>query len=248
MKAAGCVCALGVVLTQILSASPGPVALWRGDGNANDSIGANHGVLGGGTSFASGIAPSTTGQAFEFDGVNDEVRVSVASDFRFTNGFSVTGWLLTTGSSDFAGLLDHFALTSDVLWAFLYVDGVAGTPVTSYNWVANHSSELILGRDTSASGRNVSGQLDEVAVYDRALTEAEVKALAGQLVITIRETAPGEATLSWPDTVAGFHLQENEAFDAAGWSDSPSGTNNPVTVPVTNGWKFYRLLKPDGSQ
>lgn len=46
-------------------------AFWRGEGNAQDSISSNHGVLQGNTNFAAG----RVGQAFNFDGLNDSVNV-----------------------------------------------------------------------------------------------------------------------------------------------------------------------------
>jgi hypothetical protein len=48
---------------------PGLFALWSGDGNANDSVGGNHGQLLKGVGFA----PGKIGQAFTFHNVGDQV-------------------------------------------------------------------------------------------------------------------------------------------------------------------------------
>jgi hypothetical protein len=178
-----------------LHASPGPVALWRGEGNASDFIG------------------DTYVTAFNLRSVDD-------------------------------GLSHHFALTCDDQQAILYVDGVAGPPVAAVNWVAHNSADMVLGRDTAVSGRNFSGQLDEVTIYTRALGGAEVQALAGKPALQIVATDPGQATVSWPDTASGFHLQINDTLETAGWIDAPSGTNNPVTVPTPLPARFHRLAKP----
>lgn len=281
-----------------LRGSPGPVALWRGEGNANDSAGTNHGVLVNGTSFAPGIAAGEGGQAFSFDGSNDEVQFANSPDFNLTNAVTVAGWLRTSGTADFSGLVDkftqagqvtgfqvtmsgnngfppnqsgilrsdlgvgntyvtafnprtvadgvshHFALTCDGQQAILYVDGVAGSPVAVANWVATNSADIVLGSDTDASGRHFTGQLDEVAIYPRALSAAEVQALAGTPPLQIVLSAPGQATLSWPQIVSGFRLQTNDSFAPTGWGNAASGTNNPANVSTPLAKKFYRLTKP----
>jgi hypothetical protein len=50
---------------------PGLVALWSGDGNGNDSVGGNNGMLVGGATLATG----KVGQAFSFNGANQFVQV-----------------------------------------------------------------------------------------------------------------------------------------------------------------------------
>jgi hypothetical protein len=49
--------------------------------------------------------------------------------------------------------------------------------------------------------------------------------------------------LSWPPT-SGWVLQETAKLEAPDWKNSPSGTNNPVTLPLTNSAMFYRLSHP----
>lgn len=281
-----------------LHGSPGPFALWRGDGNANDSAGTNPGVLVNGTTFAPGIAAGEGGQAFSFDGSDDEVRFANSPDFNLTNAVTVTGWLRTPGTADFSGLVDkftqagqvtgfqvtmsgnngfppnqsgtlrsdlgvgntyvtafnprtiadgvphHFAVTCDGQQAILYVDGVAGSPVVVTNWVATNSDDIVLGSDTDAFGRHFNGQLDEVAIYARALSAPEVQALAGKPILQIVLSAPGQATVSWPQTVSGFRLQTNDSFAPTGWGYAASGTNNPVIVPTPFSMRFYRLAEP----
>src|SRR4030095_4118922 len=50
---------------------PGLVAWWRGENNAADAAGTNHGALTNGTTFTEG----KVGQAFLFDGTNDSVEI-----------------------------------------------------------------------------------------------------------------------------------------------------------------------------
>ena len=63
-------------------------------------------------------------------------------------------------------------------------------------------------------------------------------------LLTIVRTPPGQATISWAPATPGFGLQENLNLSAATWSNSLSGTTNPITVPATLPAKFYRLYQP----
>lgn len=91
-----------------LCADPDPIAQWSADGTAADLIGLNHGVFLGIPSFVGGIVPGSTGEAFEFNGIDAEVRVAVPQNFDFSSGLTVTGWVRASGSGDFSGLIDKF--------------------------------------------------------------------------------------------------------------------------------------------
>jgi hypothetical protein len=63
------------------------VSWWGGDGNPNDIIGTNHGVMNG-----AAFAPGMVGQAFSFDGVNDYVEIPNSADLNPPGAFTVDGW------------------------------------------------------------------------------------------------------------------------------------------------------------
>ena len=66
----------------------------------------------------------------------------------------------------------------------------------------------------------------------------------GATTLHITNAAPGFATLWWTPPAPGFVLQETLSLAPAVWTNAPSGTNNPVTVPVHPPMRFYRLQKP----
>jgi hypothetical protein len=67
----------------------GLVALWTGDGNAQDSAGSNNGTLNGGVTFRK----SGAAQAFSFDGASGYVSVPHNSQWDFGNNpFSIALW------------------------------------------------------------------------------------------------------------------------------------------------------------
>jgi hypothetical protein len=66
----------------------------------------------------------------------------------------------------------------------------------------------------------------------------------GAPTLTIVPAAAGQATLSWTPDTPGFVMQETTSLSTTNWTNSASGTNNPVTVTVPGNTKFYRLFKP----
>lgn len=66
----------------------GLVSWWRGEGNANDSVGSNHGELRNGASFA----PGKVGQGFLLDGVDDFVFVPDSPSLDLTGEITIECW------------------------------------------------------------------------------------------------------------------------------------------------------------
>jgi hypothetical protein len=75
-------------MTSLGQLPEGLVALWSGDGNANDSVGGNNGQLVNGVDFA----PGKVGQAFDFEGASF-VQVPDAPDLHFTGEMTVEAWV-----------------------------------------------------------------------------------------------------------------------------------------------------------
>jgi len=67
----------------------------------------------------------------------------------------------------------------------------------------------------------------------------------GAPTLTIVPAAAGQAAISWsPATGTNWVLQEALSLSPANWTNSPSGSTNPVVVPAALPAKFYRLFKP----
>jgi hypothetical protein len=222
--AAACRLACG----QCVTPPSGILAWWPGEGNANDIIGADNGVLQGAVTFA----PGEVGQAFAFDGVQSFVTVpdSVAlrlssSDFTLSawifetqrnsdyqdcivskrgNG-NTNGWFLSVGGQrlsavtgklyyQVSGGSDPSSVSTQVLslnqWHYvvvvyraasqidLFIDGVldstaSGLPMPNPNTTA----DLHIGDDSDGIGYNFHGKIDEVAIFNRALTSNEVASI-----------------------------------------------------------------------
>ena len=69
--------------------------------------------------------------------------------------------------------------------------------------------------------------------------------IEGAPTLTIAPAGAGLAQISWtPATGTNWVLQERLSLTVGSWTNSPSGTNNPITVPAALPTKFYRLFKP----
>jgi hypothetical protein len=212
------------------AASAGLVDWWPAEGNANDLIGGNHGVLMNGATFA----PGRIGQGFSLDGADDFVEVPHTAGLNLPV-FSVGAWVffdraenagqrnfivakgdgasaqggfflahddLFFGSNSLVFSVDggpglysyvaipdafpvpafyHLAGTFDGSVARLYVNGnLVGTGSPSVPMMFN-SYSLRIGASHQMEVFGVDdrfrGIIDEVGLFDRALTDAEIEAL-----------------------------------------------------------------------
>src|SRR5207248_9700950 len=86
---------------------------WKGEGNANDEIGASNGTLGGNATFAPGLV----GQAFRVDGDGDSVLVGNPSSLQLQT-LTIEAWVkrsnATKATSDVSGVGVIFGYGSEI--------------------------------------------------------------------------------------------------------------------------------------
>jgi hypothetical protein len=198
----------------------GLVALWSGEGDANDSAGGNNGELTGDATYEKG----KVGRAFALDGtrgtsvnVGNPVQLqlqdftitlwikrdnteSVSADFprSVIFGYGQDGYALYFNSGGApilskynvrggetksrAAIKDtnwhHLAVTKSGTTVVFYVDGVA-FPATNAKYDAEFafSTDAAIGASGANSILNFWGLIDEVGIYNRALSGSEIKAI-----------------------------------------------------------------------
>jgi len=91
-------------------APSGLVAWWPGEGNADDVVGTNNGILQGGMSFG----PGEVGQGFVFNGSNGYVSVPSSPSITPTGPFTVEGWINYRGLNPQWNGLDIIAKGQDI--------------------------------------------------------------------------------------------------------------------------------------
>ncbi len=84
----------------------------------------------------------------------------------------------------------HAAGTYDGANAWLYMDGKLDGTMATAGVIAKNTQRVFLGANSEQTGRLWKGAIDEVRIYNRALTEAEVRYLADQ--------TPGDGQLYVP--------------------------------------------------
>jgi len=83
------------------------ISWWRADGNADDSVDGNHGVLVNGATYADGHV----GQAFNLDGVDDFVNVGYLPQLQGATGFTVMAWVYKISTHNNAGIIGKWDTT-----------------------------------------------------------------------------------------------------------------------------------------
>jgi subtilisin family serine protease len=120
---------------------------------------------------------------------------------------------------------------------------------------------LAIGAEGALAGGRVlspfAGRIDEAAVYNRALFDAEIAAIynagrAGKCgglppVILAASQAYGGIRIAWPVSATGFVLQETSS-PRGNWTNSSAsvvvqGNENVAAIATTGTAKFYRLRK-----
>lgn len=86
---------LAILFGPLLNSEAALISMWHADGNANDSIGGNNGVLVGSVTYDTG----KLGQAFKFDGINSSVVVPDSTSLDLQNNWTLSAWVYTTGMS-----------------------------------------------------------------------------------------------------------------------------------------------------
>jgi hypothetical protein len=213
---------------------PQMVSWWPGDGNANDIQDGNNGTLENGATFAPGLV----GQAFVFNGTNQDVLIGSPANLRITGAITLDAWvnpsqlpangelgsivtkwfgspghpnipadsyglwLINSGGnlrligaigdsvSEDMGLIGatniplnqwtHAAMTYDSSTGAntIYVNGTADGGRTRPNGITSNTTNVYIGRqDSSFAPRFFAGEIDEVEIFNRVLSQSEIQAI-----------------------------------------------------------------------
>jgi hypothetical protein len=99
--------------------------------------------------------------------------------YAFSGG--TRGWQAANTATELAfGEWYHVAATYDAnVGAIVYINGKADASNTNLDGIDVNQKSLLIGDNPEATGRLLDGMLDEVKIYNRALSEAEIFYLAG---------------------------------------------------------------------
>jgi len=149
----------------------------------------------------------------------------------------------------------HVVVTVDGRSAVtLYVDSsvqsvVEGAALSSIGSVANSASLLIGARDGGLDA--FQGRIDEVQIYNRALTAAEVEAMydPGQPTGLVAISGDGVVSLDWDDNtegdLTGYDLLRSTVSGGPYTlvAGSPFAASEHEDLTVTNGTAYYYVVR-----
>ncbi len=92
----------------------------------------------------------------------------------------VTGGDLNAKAPVTTGTWRHVALVYDGMYRYIYIDGVEDARVESTGQIDVSAYNLYIGENSQATGRQLAGAIDDVRIYDRAFSPAEVAGLTGR--------------------------------------------------------------------
>jgi hypothetical protein len=138
----------------------------------------------------------------------------------------------------FCFLLSAFCFRASGQYAINWhtIDGGGGTSTNG-----QYSVSGTIGQP-DASGPMTNGQYSLTGGFWALPVAVQTE---GAPTLAIVPDTPGNAQISWtPDTGTNWVLQERLSLTSGSWSNSLSGSTNPIVVPATLPTRFYRLFKP----
>jgi hypothetical protein len=182
-----------------------------------------------------------------------------------TSGLWEIGWGTNNSVSPLLDQWVHWAVVYDGASITLYRDGnqgafggTASQAVTAFvEYGSLDDGAIQIGSELAQSGdRTWNGLLDDVAVFNIALSQAQVQQImAGNFNGFVAPpplsvgVAGANAVVSWPATAPTFKLQSTTDLSGAGWSavnigSVLNGNQLTVTLPLMPATQFFRLVGP----
>ena len=192
--------------------------------------------------------PSTAGRIFSVvnqsqSGNNYDIQIETDNYTRFYAGGGVAVYTqpLPLNQWHFLGATLNAGSSAD-----LYLDGQLVATATGGHSVSGNP--VSIGESQVFTGRYFQGRIDEVAIYNVALTPAEIAALYTASLVPVLSIAPlqNKVVVTWPTNLAGYVLQTNSLLNSSNWGTvaapySVNSTNYAVTNPAIGSQLFYRL-------
>ncbi|HJT81599.1 MAG TPA: LamG domain-containing protein, partial [Chthoniobacterales bacterium] len=241
---------------RVCTPAPSGLTIWlAGDGNAFDRSGHNNsGTLANGTSFGPGLV----GQAFAFDGVDDQVVVPHNPNQNIGSQMTVDAWVyptslghgrsiiqkrspsnvggyvFETAAQPFASdnslqfvimiggvyhslgtravltpnLWQHVAATYDGAMMRIFVNGIEVASMPQTGAIDPTTDPVVIGQNVTHSSFAWQGMIDEVELFNRALSAAEI-----QGIVNARSAGKCRSCTPAPPNLVGWYPGDSDAKD-----------------------------------
>ena len=166
----------------------------------------------------------------------NQTVLGAATDFYAGNSF--------TSNTIYEGKWTHFVFThNNLIGGKLYINGILVNSNNVKGEICSSINDLIFGADIENGNiyRNFNGQLDDIAIYNRALTEAEIQALyTGTPLCTTPPTPKVNPTVTTcADNSISIEATGATGVETYNWYDvaeggTPIATSQIIKTPVLN--------------
>src|SRR5262249_21504510 len=157
---------------QICAQPPhGIVGWWNAEGDANDIVGGNNGSLENGATFGTGMV----GQAFQFDGINDFVKVPNAPSLNPLDEVSVEFWMKGDVTNPMNGCCQGLVATDFYAAEGFDPDRGIGFLVSTNGGISFPAADTLFGNGNRTGFGLIPGRWHHVAgSYDGSLVKLYV--------------------------------------------------------------------------
>jgi hypothetical protein len=190
----------------------------------------------------------------------------LAGDYQLTLGTSGLSGYLDSGATPVAGQWQHLAATYDGTTARFFVNGVE-VANRAVSGSIGASDLWRIGAYSSPAGGFFDGTIDDVRIYNNALSAAQIQTDLGQPVPPPDTTAPsapgtltasgalGQAALSWGAATDNVGVTKYDVYRSTTSGFTPSGANRIAQVGGTTytntnlaaGTYYYRVTAEDAA-
>lgn len=150
----------------------------------------------------------------------------------------------------------HLAMVYDGTSMKVYTNGVLAASADQGPMTASGKDDLYVGNgvpvDGHAGGFPMNGALDDLRIYNAALSSDEIAALAnapGPQASLVLDPTDAGLVLSWQVTNPASVLESTSSIDSPQWTPAVTFAFTPnviytMTVQATTGVQFYRIREP----
>jgi hypothetical protein len=153
----------------------------------------------------------------------------------FTRGKDGTGYDSAPGTSNvLSGAWHHVIGTYDGSTIKIYVDGILQASKSWSSGLDGATATAYIGQDDYDSSRRFTGLIDDVRIYNRALSADEIKRLykigaTGKLSVVSNSTSLDKGLVGWW-TFDGKDVSGVQVYDKSGNGNRGIMTEGPTTV------------------
>ncbi len=174
-------------------------------------------------------------------GANTAAGLNLTSSSELRYLWNGAGWNFVTDLFVPDGVWTHVALVVEPNRVVVYMNGIAATDIGAQG-TEQFDSPLHMGFDPGAGSRYFEGQIDEVCVYDRALSEAELRETMHLTKIPVDDPSLR--------SYYQFNEEEGQVLDRAGINHATmadGAVRIPSTGPFGGGDSARMLVDGGGS-